>query len=185
VSASEECDRLAQLADDLLVLARSGNGGLPVRPETVAMRGALEEARTRFAARAAERGREIAVEVDGDPMIEVDPLRLRQALSNLIDNALRHGAGRVALRARESGDWVAIDVADEGLGFTPELANRAFERFTREDAARGRGGAGLGLAIVRAICEAHAGTADIVPGAGGTVRLRLPSPRSVSGSSQI
>jgi signal transduction histidine kinase len=185
VSASEECDRLAHLADDLLVLARSGNGGLPVRPETVLVRDALEDARTRFASRAAERGREIAVEVEGAPMIEVDPLRLRQALSNLIDNALRYGAGDVSLRARESGDSVAIEVADEGSGFSPELADRAFERFTREDAARGRGGAGLGLAIVRAICEAHGGTADIVPGAGGTVRLRMPAASlPLSGSSQ-
>jgi two-component system, OmpR family, sensor kinase len=185
VSASEECDRLAQLADDLLVLARSSEGELPVHRETVVVRTTLDDALTRFAARAAERGREIRVELDGDPIIYADALRLRQALSNLVDNALRHGDGAVTLRARAVGGWVEIDVADEGPGFAPALADRAFERFARGDAARGRGGAGLGLAIARAICEAHGGSAEIVPGPGATLRLRLPAADArLSGSSQ-
>jgi signal transduction histidine kinase len=175
VSAAEECDRLAQLADDLLVLARSAEGGLPVHREPIDAATALDGARTRFAGRAAERGREIAVEVEGRPRLDADPLRLRQALANLLDNALRHGGGTVRLRAREAGDAVEIEVSDEGPGFAEDVSERAFERFTRGDAARGRGGAGLGLALVRAIADAHGGSAEILAGPGAVVRLRVPA----------
>jgi two-component system, OmpR family, sensor kinase len=107
---------------------------------------------------------------------QLDPLRLRQALGNLVDNALRHGAGDIDLVAREHRDGVEIEVADRGSGFPPELVARAFERFARDGEARSRGGSGLGLAIVRAIAEAHGGTATIVDGRepGATVRLRFP-----------
>ena len=92
----------------------------------------------------------------------IDPLRSRQALANLVDNALRYGAGDIRLAARAAGDAVEIDVSDEGAGFPPELVPHAFERFSRGDGARTRGGTGIGLAIVRVIAEAHGGTAVIV-----------------------
>jgi signal transduction histidine kinase len=91
-------------------------------------------------------------------------------LSNLVDNALRHGAGTVSLSAAEADDGVALSVRDEGPGFPEGL--EPFERFSRGDAARTRGGAGLGLALVRVIAEAHGGRAE-VDGAG--VRVWLPS----------
>ncbi len=181
VAAVDECDHLAQLAEDLLVIARAGDGELPVRREALALRPALEGVRERFADRAHEHGRAIVVECPEELTVEADPLRLRQALGNLVDNALRHGAGEVTLRAAVAGSTVQIDVADEGPGFAAEVAGRAFERFTRGDAARTRGGAGLGLAIVRAVAEAHGGGTEVVPGAVTTVRLSLPA---LSGSSQ-
>jgi two-component system, OmpR family, sensor kinase len=95
-------------------------------------------------------------------------------LSNLTDNALRHGAGDVVLSARRTSGETALDVADQGPGFAPGLAQRAFERFTRADSARTRGGSGLGLAIVRAVAEAHGGSASIVAGPGARVRISLP-----------
>jgi two-component system OmpR family sensor kinase len=172
-AAVEECDRLAQLAEDLLVLARSGDGALAVRPEPLDAAELLERISTRFSARARERGRELRVETEPDLVVRADELRLSQALGNLVDNALRHGAGAITLSARRAGADVELDVADEGAGPPPELRPRAFERFTRGDEARTRGGAGLGLAIVRAIAEAHGGTAELT--AGSAVRLRLPS----------
>ena len=165
-----------QLADDLLLIARSGYKGLEVNPETVNVRELLEQARHRFSERAGSQGR--AIELDAPPSLEadLDPLRLRQAIGNLVDNALRHGSGPVELSARSHDGAVEIDVSDEGAGFPDELATEAFERFTRGDSARTRGGAGLGLAIVSAIAGAHGGSAEILDGDRGrtTVRLRLP-----------
>jgi signal transduction histidine kinase len=177
LAALEEADHLAQLADDLLLLAHAGEGRLSVRREELEVGQLLEQARERFADRARERGRAIAVDAPGAPVALLDPLRLRQALGNLIDNALRYGEGDIALSARRRGDAIEIDVADHGRGFPGELAPRAFERFARGDQGRTRGGSGLGLAIVRAIAEAHGGTAAIAErqGPGATVRLNLPA----------
>jgi two-component system OmpR family sensor kinase len=182
-AAVEECDRLAQLAEDLLVVARSGEGALPLHPEPLAVGALLEDVRERFADRAAQRGRGIHVEAPPNGLrVEADPLRLRQALSNLVDNALRHGAGEVMLRARRAGGGIELEVADDGPGFDPSIAGRAFERFARGDAARSGDGAGLGLAIVRTLVEAHGGQAEIAAGGqGATVRLWLPAEEPAQG----
>lgn len=176
VAALAEADQLAQLADDLLLIAQATDGRLPVHRETVPVRDILERARDRFADRAREQGRGIEVSVGGDPSTSIDPIRIRQALGNLLENALRHGDGDIRLSAQDEGDGIEIDVTDEGPGFPPELDGRAFERFTRADGARTEGGAGLGLAMVRVIAEAHGGTAAIVNDSspGATVRLRIP-----------
>ena len=177
VAAAEECDRLAQLAEDLLVLARAGDGRLPVRREAVAVLPLLEGVRERFADRAARQGRAVHVEADPELTVHADPLRLRQAVSNLLDNALRHGEGAVRLAARRAGGVVELEVSDDGAGFAAGPAGWAFERFTRGDAARTRGGAGLGLSLVEAIVGAHGGavTLDSRPGA-TTIAVVLPSP---------
>jgi signal transduction histidine kinase len=176
VAALEETDHLAQLAEDMLLIARTGEGDLPVRPEAVDLHELLDRTRQRFADRAAEQGRGISVDVEPGLQASLDPLRGRQALANLVDNALRYGAGEIRLSARRNGTALDIDVSDDGSGFSAELAPRAFERFSRGDAARTRGGTGIGLSIVRAIAEAHGGTAEIVDTAsnGATVRLHLP-----------
>ena len=174
VAAIDEADQLAQLAEDLLLIARAADQGLPVRVETLNIRDLLERAAQRFSDRARERGRTITVEAPEELDAELDPLRARQALGNLIDNALRHGAGDVGLAARARDGTLEIDVGDGGPGFPAELAPRAFERFARGNAARTRGGAGLGLAIVSAIAQAHGGSVEIVPDGGGRVRISLP-----------
>jgi two-component system OmpR family sensor kinase len=165
-AALAECDHLAQLAEDLMVVARTGEQRLPLHVETVRVRELLEGVRARFA----ERGRAIHVDADPDLRLNADPLRLRQALGNLVDNALRHGSGEVTLTARDG----VLEVTDEGPGFAPDIAGRAFERFTRGDGARTGGGTGLGLAIVQAIAEAHGGSASIVAADRTTVRIELP-----------
>jgi signal transduction histidine kinase len=177
VAAVDEVDHLAQLAADLLLIAQAADGRLPVRRENVEIRDLLERTRSRFADRAREQGREIPVDVADGLHAAVDPLRVRQALGNLLDNALRHGRGEVRLSARQDGGAVEIDVADEGPGFAADFGPHAFERFTRGDDARTESGAGLGLAIVRVIAEAHGGTAMIVNGAtgGAVIRLRIPA----------
>ncbi len=164
VAASAAIDHLARLADDLLILARSADGRLPVAPERLDAHRVLDDTRTRFAARAAAEGREITLDVADGATLVADPLRIRQALDNLLDNALRHGGGRITLAAQDG----AIEVADEGAGFG-DFADHAFERFARADEARTHGGAGLGLAIVRAIAEAHGGGAEIA----GAARVRM------------
>jgi two-component system, OmpR family, sensor kinase len=174
-AAIEECDHLAQLAEDLLVVARSAEGELPVRPEELRAGPLLEDVRERFADRAAQRNRSIRVEVEDGLRLNGDPLRVRQALGNLVDNALRHGDGEIVLRSRRESRGVELEVSDRGPGFEPAIADRAFERFARGDRARTRGGTGLGMAIVRAVAEAHGGRAEIVPGGeGATVRIWLP-----------
>jgi two-component system, OmpR family, sensor kinase len=184
VAALEECDHLAQLAEDLLVVARAAEGELALRREPLEVLPLLESVRARFADRARERGRDIKVEAEGALRVEADDLRLRQALGNLVDNALRHGDGEILLQSRraEVNGGVELQVTDRGPGFPPELTERAFERFTRADLARTRGGTGLGLSIVRAIAEAHGGSAEIVAGEGASVRIWLPD--GASGQSQ-
>jgi signal transduction histidine kinase len=174
VAAIEECDHLAQLAEDLLVIARAGEGQLEVRREPLAVRPLLEGVRQRFADRARERGRDVRVDVDDGLRVRADELRLEQALGNLVDNALRYGEGEIVLSARGAAGGVELLTSDEGPGFAPDIADRAFERFARGDGARTRGGTGLGMAIVRAVAEAHGGSASIVPGSGASVRLWLP-----------
>jgi len=106
-------------------------------------------------------------------------LRIEQVLGNLIDNALRHGAGAIHVSAAQDGDWLELHVADEGPGFPAEFAPHAFERFSRANHNRSSGGTGLGLAIVAAVAQAHGGSAAAsnAPGGGCDVSIRVPNPR--------
>lgn len=174
-SALDESDSLGQLAEDLLVLARSAPDGLALSVERIGLAELLDATRDRFVDRAAQYGRTIRTRCD-PLVVEADPVRLRQALSNLVDNALRHGDGQIDLVGRASGATVEIDVRDSGGGFDLDAAAHAFERFARGAAARAGSGAGLGLAIVETIMRAHQGSVAIVPGSPTTVRLTLPSP---------
>lgn len=178
-AAIDECDSLGQLAEDLLVVARTDEGGLALLLEPVPVRAVLDGVRDRFVDRAAAHGRDIVVDLDGDDVVLADRARLRQALGNLVDNALRYGDGTVTLHASRLADVVAVDVSDEGPGFAADVVDRAFDRFARGDLARTRAGAGLGLAIVRAVADAHGGHAAIIDrhpagGTGATVRITLP-----------
>ena len=167
-STGEEAERLSRLAEDLLVLARADERELPIRPEEVPLTELMQTVAVRRHARAEELSREIAIDVAPGLTVTADRPRLEQALSNLVDNALAHGAGDVEVAARRTGDQVEISVRDRGEGFPAEFRDRAFERFARPDSGRTGGGAGLGLAIVEAIAAAHGGSArveDANPGA--------------------
>jgi two-component system, OmpR family, sensor kinase len=176
-SAAEETERLVRLAEDLLVIARADRGRLPIRTEAIDACALLQTVEERFAHRAAERSVELRVRAAPGPALSADAVRLEQALGNLVDNSLRHGAGRVELAAERAGAAVELHVRDDGPGFPPDFISSAFERFTRGDPARGRGGAGLGLAIVAAIARAHGGAVgarNLEPG-GADVWLSLPA----------
>jgi two-component system OmpR family sensor kinase len=166
-SAAEESDRLSQLAEDLLVLARSHGGELPVRRERLAATELLADVRERYARRAAEAGRPLELQADDRLELSVDRLRAEQALGNLVENALRHGRGRILLQAHRRNGRVELHVRDEGPGFSLEFIERAFEPFTRGDPARVGPGAGLGLAIVDVIARAHGGAAHAANRDGG------------------
>jgi heavy metal sensor kinase len=174
-SAAEETERLSQLAEDLLVIARSDQGRLPIKREPTDMAVLLERVRERFARRAEEAGRQIAVEAPSGAVMDIDPLRIEQAVGNLLDNALRHGSGNIGLAARVDANRVEIEVSDHGKGFPADFREQAFERFSRADEGRSGGGSGLGLAIVSAIAQAHDGGAEIdSTAATPTVRISLP-----------
>jgi two-component system OmpR family sensor kinase len=178
-STREQVERLGRLADDLLVIARADQGRLPVRPEPLDARELLEHVAERHGRRAAAAGRHVRVE-GGGGTVPADALRLEQAVGNLTENALRHGTGEIVLRGEADDGHVALHVEDDGPGFPPGFTpEQAFERFARAPGARAREGAGLGLAIVRAIAEAHGGTAGVEnrPGGGADVWIRLPSGR--------
>ena len=162
VSAAEETDRLVQLAEDLLVVARLDGGRLPVRRAPIDTAELLARVGNRFAHRVTAAGRDLRIAAPHDVAIDGDEARLEQALGNLLDNALRHANGPIELSAEQvSGGAVRLHVRDAGEGIAPEFLAEAFERFSRADAGRGRGGSGLGLAIVQAIANAHGGTAGI------------------------
>jgi signal transduction histidine kinase len=176
-SAAGESDRLVQLAEDLLVLARADEGKLPVRPEPLDAAELLHTTARRFEARANELSRRLWIDAPDGLTLYADRLRTEQALANLVDNALRHASGTVELQAERTDDAVRLHVRDHGPGFDPALNGHAFERFTRGDRARSRGGTGLGLAIVDAIASSHGGRAAASAredGGGADVWIELP-----------
>ena len=179
-SATAETERLARITDGLLLLARGDEEGLDLRLE----REDVGQLLTRSAGAARSRlgavGVTCRVDVPARLCAAVDPDRIRAAVDNLVDNALRFAppGSVIVLAARAYGADLGIEVRDGGPGFPAGFLPHAFERFRRPDSGRSRddGGAGLGLAIVRAIAVAHGGTATAgnEPGGGAVVRLRLP-----------
>ncbi|HET7367141.1 MAG TPA: ATP-binding protein [Gaiella sp.] len=177
-SAAEETDRLALLADDLLLIARSDQDALGLRIEQVDLGELARGTAERFAERAASEHRNVVVDVPPGTEVHADRLRVEQALRNLVDNALGYGEGTVTITARSAGDATELHVLDEGRGFPADVAARAFERFSRGEDARARGGSGLGLAIVETVAHAHGGTTGIArngTGTGADVWISLPA----------
>jgi signal transduction histidine kinase len=172
--ASAEADRLTALADALLVFARAEGGHLPVAREDVSLSQVVEATvagrrnRTREAA--------VTVEVDApEELVHIDPVRVRQALENVLDNALRYSPADSTIRiaaVRDDG-LVRITVEDSGPGFSAGVLARAFEPFARTP--NDDDGAGLGLAIVGAVAASHGGTAtaENLPGRGARVTITL------------
>ena len=177
-SALEDVQRLQRLADDLLLLARTRGGRIPVhRVET-----SLAALTTRSVRSVESQAAAVGVTIEVEPSEEtvaLDPDRIEQALRNLLENAVRYTApgGVVRLSARRHEGFARFVVADSGPGFRSDLILKAFEPFTRGTAeAAGSSGAGLGLSIVRAVAEAHGGSvaAENTPdGAHVTLDVRL------------
>ena len=180
-SAAEESERLSQLAEDLLVLARADGGRLPVHLEPTDLDSLVDTTLGAVRPRAAERRIAVETNVPHDVQAQLDAMRVGQALGNLLENALRHtpAGGRIGVHATAVNGSVRIEVWDTGPGFPAAFLPHAFEPFARPDAARARddGGTGLGLAIVRAIAESHGGSVEAAnrPAGGASVVLQLPS----------
>ncbi|HET6832157.1 MAG TPA: ATP-binding protein [Solirubrobacterales bacterium] len=176
-SARVEVDRLIELAEALLVVARADEGQLALDVEPVPVARLLTDVEGRFAAKLEAAGRPLTVEADGNLVVGADRMRIEQALTNLIENAIEHGGGPILIGARRAEAIVEIHVEDRGPGFPDGFIPRAFERFSRADPGRTGGGSGFGLAIVDAIARAHSGRARAAnrPGGGADVWIELPA----------
>jgi len=168
--ASQEVDRLTQLADGLLLIASSDRGKLALRPESIDARELLRSVAERYRWRG-----DLDVSAPSGLAVRGDRLRLEQALGNLLDNALRHGRGSVELTAATVNGHVELHVRDGGSGFPPGFEEQAFKRFARADEKRSAAGSGLGLSVVKAVAEAHGGDAHIGNGDRTDVWISLPS----------
>jgi signal transduction histidine kinase len=161
VSVDEEADRLTRLTEDLLTMARSDRGGPVIHRQPLVVSELMGAIAERFASRAAAADRPISIEADGGASILADRSLLEQAVGNLVENSLRYGAGGIRVWSRSDDGAVELHVTDQGPGVPPGFSEMAFDRFARGDRARGRGGAGLGLSIVRAVARAHGGEAHL------------------------
>jgi two-component system sensor histidine kinase BaeS len=177
----EEAVRLEHLVDDLRILSLADAGELTIQPQTISPERLLQEVANLY--RFQVQTKDLTLDLDIVPPLadlEVDPGRMTQVLTNILDNALRHTptGGRVTLAARGTLNGVELSVCDTGPGLPAADLPRIFDRFYRADESRqrGDGGSGLGLAIAKSIVLAHGGQirAESEPGKGLTVIITLP-----------
>lgn len=182
-SLQEESALLERLVADLQDLAHADAGMLSIHPEERDLADLAAQAVSAHRAQAEASGVRIRLDASEPVVVHADPGRVRQALGNLVANALTHtpSGGRVDVVVREDGDEAVVMVSDTGEGIAPEHLPHVFDRFYRADPSRSRatGGSGLGLAITRHLVEAHGGTVEAAstPGEGATFTLRLPACR--------
>ncbi|GGJ28306.1 sensor histidine kinase [Streptomyces brasiliensis] len=179
-SLLEEAMLLQHIIDDLRDLSAADAGALELHPEDVDAAALLAQVARAQQGSAGSAGVELRVRAGKGPRLHADPVRLRQAIGNLVSNAVRHtpAGGTVTLSTHVEGDEVVFSVEDTGSGISAEDLPKIFDRFWRAEKSRSRqgGGSGLGLSIVRKLAEAHGGTvhASSVPGEGSVFSLRLP-----------
>ena len=174
----DETRVLGRLIDDLRTLALSEAGTLALHPEPTDPDILVADVVRSFEPVAAAAQVELGAAIDGDlPILDLDPVRIREVLANLVANAIRHtppgGHVTVAGSVEADGRWVRLEVIDTGPGIDPALLPHVFDRFVKGEGSRG---SGLGLAIARQLVLAHGGEIAAVspPGGGTTMRVRLP-----------
>ncbi len=180
-SMLEEVNRLTALVDNLLTIARADAGRIALHPTVFSAVGLAREAAGLLDVLAEEKGQEITVQGDERITLNGDRVFLRQALVNIIHNAVKHSpvGGAIAVNVRgEPLGGVRLEVADSGPGIAPEHSEKIFDRFYRADESRSRegGGAGLGLSIAQWAVRMHGGRIQLItaPGAGCTFQMSLP-----------
>ena len=185
-SLYEEAMLLNQLVDDLQDLTLSESGRLTLHREPVDAQTLLTSAALALRPRACNAGIELIVDVAPYlPRVDADAQRIGQVLRNLVSNAVHYTSpgGTVTLSARRRDDVVLFEVRDTGCGIAPEHVPNVFERFYRADPSRARstGGAGIGLAVVKQLVEAHGGTVGVTstPGEGSTFSFTLSYAREL------
>lgn len=162
---------LSDLIDDLFELSRIEAGDISWTMHQIELHDLIGDTVAAMRAPAGERGITVAAELPaGELTANANAEKVQRVLFNLIQNAIRHtpADGSITVRARSAPGGVEVEVADDGEGIPPGDGERVFEAFYRGDAARGEDGAGLGLAISRAIVEAHGGRIWLEPGSPGT-----------------
>lgn len=174
-----QVEGLSRLIEDLRVLSLNDSGHLDIRRVSVQLADELRSVLEAFAPRFAAQGFELRSELDANLFVECDVVRIRQALMALLDNALLHAdPGHLRLRLHQAGGLVHLSVEDEGPGIDYSRAAEIFDAFRRGDPARSRktGGSGLGLAVVKAIAEAHDGHVAVqATGAGSAFVMSWPT----------
>jgi two-component system sensor histidine kinase BaeS len=177
----EEAIRLEHLVDDLRLLSLADAGELSINPSMVSPQKLLNDVQAAYQHSAERKKVKIEVVAASDiPVLDIDPIRMTQVLTNILDNALHHTpeGGTINLSARVVGDGVELTIRDSGPGIPGEDVDRIFNRFYRSDVSRHRdeGGSGLGLAIAKSIVQAHNGQirAESASGGGLTVIIKLP-----------
>ena len=179
-----EVERMIRLVEDLLELARSESGAVPLRRERFDLGDVAAATVNTFAQRADALGIELELEAPEPVGVEADRGNLTQVVVNLLDNALRHtpAGGSVTVDVRRDGGDATLRVCDTGVGIPFADLPRVFERFYVVDRSRSRGhaGTGLGLAIAKHLVEAHGGSlvAESVYGQGATFTMRIPAARA-------
>jgi two-component system, OmpR family, sensor kinase len=174
LSVQAEVERMVELANALLDLEElASDHTAPLEPVDVpALLGAVAD---RYRPSLERQGRDIRVEAPPELVAQLNQRWIDAALSNLVSNASRYGAGTVTLTAAAATGQLRMSVSDQGAGFPADFLAGAFDRFTRVDASRTTTGSGLGLALVKAVCQAHQGTATIEHAEGrATVTMTLP-----------
>ncbi len=181
----EETRRLAGILRSLLLLAQADAGRLPLAPARVDLSAELVSLREDIETLAAGLGLRVDFTVPPAVWIEADPILLRQALLNLLVNAVHYAepGGRVAVSLTVRAEKTDVEIANSGPGIAPEDQPRLFDRFFRAEAARARhtGGSGLGLSLAREIARAHQGDLVLAESRPGLTRFRLIWPRPGSG----
>lgn len=179
-SLQGEIEHMSQIVDQLLLLAQSDAGNLPLLPSKIDVADFVEETAVRWRAVAEAQGVSLEVGAPAAGALYGDPMLLRRVLDNLLDNAIRYSPtlAPVALTAtRTGGEWL-IEVHDQGPGVPEQMREHIFDRFARADTVRTRrgGGSGLGLALSAAVIRAHGGALELVDGTerGARFRIRLP-----------
>ena len=179
-SMLEEVDRLAHLVDRLLTLSKADTGDSLLSTEPVDLRELADEVASQLDVLAEEKQQTLTVQHAAAPHWTGDRLVLRQALLNLVDNAIKYSptGAHITIRVGEFSSSAVVDVTDNGPGIPAELQSRIFDRFYRVDKSRSRenGGAGLGLSIAKWAVEVHGGqlTLENTNGGGSTFRITLP-----------
>jgi heavy metal sensor kinase len=179
-SSLEEVDRLAEIVEGLLALSRLDTGEAQTQRERFDLAALVATTADQMSLLAEDKHITVVCASSEHVMIEGDQAKLKQVVVNLLDNAIKYTpeGGRIDLTiAQEAGEAV-LDVADDGIGIPPEALPHVFKRFFRVDGSRSRdqGGAGLGLSIVKSICDAHGARVEVrsTPGRGSCFRLRVP-----------
>jgi signal transduction histidine kinase len=177
-----QVSHLVRLVDDLMEVSRITRGKIDLRKERLeaasVLGNAIEISRPHIEAA----GHRLTVNIPSEPMmLEADPVRLAQAVANLLNNAAKYteAGGQIWLTARREGDEAAVFVRDNGLGIPAEMLPRVFDMFTQVDRTlrRSQGGLGIGLALARTLVEMHGGRVEVRsdgPGRGSEFTIRLP-----------